>query len=398
MPKVLIVGKGGFGDLTPLLAMAEELVKRGHTVTVATSPRYARTYAHVGAGHQPLGAADAENVRHLLPLAHDANLLVGNHLAYCGAVVRDLLRKPWVYCPASPLAIPSRFDPPLLPCVHRLQQTTAKLGLPGQLYVDAARGVARWRMRSHQQLRRRLGVRHSAHPRFEAMYSRQLNLLPISRLLLAPQPDWPAATLITGFMWFEPREPDDPRLGDTLTDFALGAEAPIVLAPGSARSASSDRFLVNAMAACKKIGRRAIVLAAPRPDTQADVVRRQRTGDLPYRQVFDHAAAVVHAGSIDILGWAMRAGLPSLLLPRAGDQYDNARRASRLGIARVLSAAADAQAIANQLRAILCDAAMHARGREVCEAVLAENGTALACDAVEKLAAMRASDAPVRRR
>lgn len=405
MPRILIVGKGGFGDMAPLLAMAEELVRRGHAVTVATGARHARACAHIGAAHQALGTAEAgdaavqcgmppgalaDEVRRLLPLARDADLLVGNHLAYGAAIVRDLLRKPWVYCPASPLAIPSRRDPPLLPHVHRLQQATSKLGLPGHLYLQVVRGVLRWCLRAHPQLRRRLGVRFSAHPRFEAMYSRQLNLLPVSPLLLAAQSDWPASTLRTGFMWFESREPGDSRLGDTLSAFALGGEAPVVLVPDTSRRAAPDGFLTEAIAACKSIGRRAIVLAPPKQQAaQPGADRAERAGGLPYRQVFDHAAAVVHAGSIDALGWAMRAGLPSLLLPGAGDQFDNARRARRCGVARVLPADADARTIATQLHAILNDHAMHARLREVCAIVRAENGAAVACDAIERLPAMR---------
>ena len=57
---------------------------------------------------------------------------------------------------------------------------------------------------------------------------------------------------------------------------------------------------------------------------------------LPYSRVFPHAAVVVHQAGIGTLSQALRSGRPQLITPVGFDQLDNAERASRLGLSRVL--------------------------------------------------------------
>src|SRR5262249_55566422 len=57
---------------------------------------------------------------------------------------------------------------------------------------------------------------------------------------------------------------------------------------------------------------------------------------LPYSRVFSRAAAVVHQVGIGTLSMALRSGRPQLLMPAGFDQSDNAARAARLGLGRVL--------------------------------------------------------------
>ena len=57
----------------------------------------------------------------------------------------------------------------------------------------------------------------------------------------------------------------------------------------------------------------------------------------PHEPLFARAAAIVHQGGIGTFSEAMRAGKPTLIMPYGHDQADNAWRASRLGVARVIS-------------------------------------------------------------
>ena len=406
MAHILIVGKGGFGDLFPLFSIGHGLRARGHDVTVAAESHHGAACAQIGARHVVLDtpaspradslrgqlaatldpAALAAEVRALEPLARGADLMLGNQLAYAGAIVRDLLGKPWAFCAASPLALPSRRDPPLWPYLRHVQAAAAALGLPQSVFVGVARVGSRTLMRAQTRLRRELGVASRAHPRFEALYSSQLNLLPVSPLLLLPQPDWPTPTRLTGFAWFESNFLGDQRLADALAEYAAAGSAPVVLAPGGSSRADPLRFIQRGIAACRALGRRAIVVAAPRLHAalpSGDDVRP--TSYLPYAQLFGQAAVVLHSGGIGTLGWAMRAGVPSLLLPGDWDQYDNARLARRAGVAEVLGADANPRHDAAALDALLGDAALHARVRRLAPQVAAEDGAAVACDAIEAI-------------
>lgn len=407
MASILIIGKGGFGDLFPLFAIGDALRVRGHQVRIAAEPHHSAACAQIGIEHLPLhsaeptadvgalrakltttlspGALESE-VRELLPPAHDADLLLGNQLAYAGAIARDLLGKPWVFCAASPLALPSRMDPPLWPYLYGLQGWSQRIGLPQSAYVGAARAATRLLMREQTRLRRRLGLEARSHPRFEGLYSTQLNLLAASPLLLQPQADWPARTRLTGFAWFEPGFLGDQRLADDLAEFAAKGSAPIVLAPGGSSRAAPLRFVQRGVAACRALGRRAIVVASQRLHgslPQGDDLKL--TSYLPYAQLFGLGAAVVHSGGIGTLGWAMRAARPSLLLPCDWDQYDNARLGLRAGVARVLQSSTDDAAFAAELDALLRDDTMRATLQRIAPQVAAEDGARTACDAIDAL-------------
>lgn len=56
----------------------------------------------------------------------------------------------------------------------------------------------------------------------------------------------------------------------------------------------------------------------------------------PHSLLFGRAAAVVHHGGIGTTGQALRAGVPQLVVPFFGDQFDNARRIVRLGAGATL--------------------------------------------------------------
>ena len=103
------------------------------------------------------------------------------------------------------------------------------------------------------------------------------------------------------------------------------------------------------------------------------------TGYLPYQLLFQRLAAVVHSGGIGTIGWCLREGLLSLLLPRNLDHFDNARRAERLGAARVWRGGRpSAPALAEQLAALQADEALRERLKSLAPLVAAEDGAGLA--------------------
>ena len=405
MARFLLVGKGGYGDVLPLLAIAQALLQRGHQVRMAGDAHHGDACADIGIelialtpgdsagaggllGHTlQLRGLDAD-IAHLTELAHDADLLIGNQLAYAAAMVCERLGKPWVYCPASPLSLPSACDPPLWPFVQRAQRAARCVGVPEAAWTLLARIGTRALMWRHMQLRHRLGLPVWPHPRFEAMYSSRLNLLPVSSLLVSPQSDWPANTLVTGFAWHRTRFVGNAQQAQAIQAFAQAGEPPIVFAPGGDVRARPEAFVAQSLAACRQMHCRAIVVVAPRhhPAVSPDPDRVFFSGYQPYADVFEHARAVVHSGGIGTLGWALRAGQPSLLVPSAWDQFDNAQRAQRLGVAHVLAPRHyRADHIVPALRALLEDATVHQRVARLRPCVAAEDGAQRAADALEDL-------------
>ncbi|MBW3540632.1 MAG: glycosyltransferase, partial [Planctomycetes bacterium] len=95
----------------------------------------------------------------------------------------------------------------------------------------------------------------------------------------------------------------------------------------------------------------------------------------PYGQVFPRAAAVVHHGGVGTTALAMRCGCPMLVVPFAWDQWDNAHRAVRLGIARTIERRHYTPArAAGELRKLLNDPAYSQRAQQVAARMQYENG------------------------
>ena len=79
-----------------------------------------------------------------------------------------------------------------------------------------------------------------------------------------------------------------------------------------------------------------------------------------------------------------------LVVPFAFDQHDNALRASRLGVARVLPAERyDARSAAEALDALLADPTVAARAESVARTVRTEDGATAAADAIEDVLGLR---------
>ncbi|MGC9185283.1 MAG: glycosyltransferase [Thiomonas sp.] len=418
MAKILLVGKGGFGDMIPLFALAKALQDRGHAVQLAVDQSSQAACITMGLSCQglndlplptagaPRPAAEPPNaiarlrdtlaparfeaeLEALLPLVRQADLVIGNQLAYAAALACRVVGRPWVFSAASPLAIPSRHDAPLWPYLYPWQQRAARLGLPHSLFLPLARWATQGVMRPQARLYRKLRIPLPGHPRFECMYSNALNLLMVSPALAPAQEDWPRHTLATGFAWLDP-----PFLGgddqeQAIVAFAQAGAAPIVFAPGGSTRVDPGGFFEQSMAAALAMGRRAILVVAKK--FHAQIARHPDilvTGYFPYARLFRHAALVVHSAGIGALGWAARYGVPSLLVPSEWDQFDNARRAQRIGLGRVLDIGDyTAARIASAVRSLEEDQAI-AEGLERAANLLAqEDGARVACDAVQSLLA-----------
>ncbi len=397
----------------PMFAVARELKRRGHAVRIAAEghhrdallptgieltatdagaggARGAGLFGKLQQGLHLLVQSDIEaEYETVLGLAGDADLIVGNQLAYSGAIVRKVLKKPWVFCVPSPLAIPSYVSPPVFPYLGPAQAMLEARGWPQDGCIALAKGVSRLAMSANVRLQRRLGVFDGTNPRFEGMYSERLNLLLTSRFMAPALPDWPANTVVTGYAWFDPEHFRQEDKIARLRQFIAAGAPPVVFAPGGGLRKSPQAFIQESVRACASLKARAILVVADRfhaeiPQSDDVLV----TGYAPYSELLDGAQAFVHSGGIGALGWAARFGVPSLVVPHEWDQFDNARRAERAGIARVLGERAyTGQNVARVLSGMIGDEALGKRTREVMSHIAQESGASVACAEIERVLA-----------
>ena len=415
MARIVIGCWGSHGDFDPSLGLALGLKARGHEVTVATLSYYAPILEAAGIGFHRLRPDISPDdrvlvgrimdrdrgteflLRHLIapalramhddlePLARSADLLVSHPLTMVIPMLAERHGIPWASTVLAPMSFFSAHEMPVVPPAPWLKSLERLGAWPGRAVAAVGRTLtARW-LRPAAALRAELGLPPGANPLFEGQHSPHLVLALYSRVLGAPQPDWPANVEVTGHVFH------DAAHGTTLTPeveaFLADGPAPVLFTLGSSAVLSPGRFWEESVAAVRALGVRALLLVGPgnaaamRDALPPGVLAVEQA---PHSLLMPRAAAVVQQCGIGTLAQGLRAGAPILAVPFSHDQPDNAHRAAALGVARVLPPARyRARRVAEELRRLLDDASFREAGARVSAVVRAERGVAAACDALE---------------
>jgi UDP:flavonoid glycosyltransferase YjiC (YdhE family) len=329
-----------------------------------------------------------DSFRDTLAAAEGADLLVTHVLTYATRLVAEVKGIPWVGSFLQPLGFFSACDPPVFPQIPWLAGLRF-LG-PGfhRLFYNVAKQTCRSWAEPWHRLRAELGLPPiKENPLFDGLYSPCLTLALFSKHFAPPQPDWPPHTIVTGFPF--PATSGAAVLPAELVDFLGDGPPPIVFTRGSSGFVDSRPFFETSAAAAKLLGRRAVLIVGSEPENRPaalpDGVTACEYAD--FSALLPRAAGTVHAGGIGTTALAMRACRPTLVVPGAHDQFDNAARATRLGIARTLSLSRyRTNRVARELERLLGDQACCDQTIRIGSSVARENGSRAAADALERLA------------
>ncbi len=151
----------------------------------------------------------------------------------------------------------------------------------------------------------------------------------ISPQLLPPPADWPADHIACG-QWRLPDAPWTPPAD--LQAFLDAGPPPVYLGFGSMTGFDRERVLPALLQALAP--RRVLLFPGwaglPTGALPADVFV---LGPTPHEALFPHCALAIHHGGSGTTHSACRAGIPSLVMPFAADQFFWADRLYRLGVA-----------------------------------------------------------------
>ncbi len=323
-----------------MLALAELLQDRGFDPVVYTGSGWIETAAARGlqvrelpglgadrddddsdAGAK-LGVRAARMCELLVPLLRrdPPDLVVCDVITVCGGWAAETLRIPWVELSPHPLYSPSRALPPI---GSGLAPGTGVRGRLRDTLMRAAtdRSIAVGR-RQRESARRGIGL--PTHEQVPA--ARLIATLPA---LEVPRSDWPAEAEIVGPLLWEPT-------GVVFTP-PPGDAPVVVIAPSTATTGAA--------------GLAETALEALAPDLLGRPVRAVVSGlapevsDLPSWAIAGHgrqdlllagAALVICGGGHGMLAKSLIAGVPQVLVPGGGDQWELAQRARRWGCAEVV--------------------------------------------------------------
>jgi len=419
LSRIVLSCWGSYGDLFPYLGLAVELKARGHVPVIATCPAYRELVAAEGFEFRPVRpdidpqdtailqqamdpARGSEVVVKQLIVPHvrdayadlveatrGADFVLSHPVTFATPILAAELKLPWLSTALAPVSFFSTYDFPVLPPYAFLGNVTRSSRFAARVFLGLARRITGPWTAPVRAFRAERGLPDVGDPLYEGQFSPMGTLALFSRVLAQPQPDWPPHGTVTGFPFFNRAIP----MPGGLADFLDRGDPPIVFTLGSSASGAPGAFYKESVTAAASLGRRAVFLVskyAPVLSQSALPAGMIVVEFAPHDALFPRAAATVHHGGIGTTGQALRSGKPMLVVPHAHDQPDNAARAARLGVARVLDAQKyTADRAAAQLRALLDDPSYRARADEVGRTVRAENGATAACDVIEGLLASR---------
>lgn len=413
---VVIACWGSHGDLFPYIGLALALKRHGHMPVIATNLGYRDIVEREGIEFAQAGPTidpDAPNARELFERVMDPNkgsevivrellmpeleqtyeelrsaaagadLLVTHPITFAGPIVAEHARLPWLSTVLAPLSLFSAHDPAVLPTAPRLNDWPLVGPWLAHTILRLARPTMRKWVEPVARLRARLGLPRGGHPLIEGQFSPHGTLALFSRVLAVPQPDWPPHATVTGTVFYNGPEP----LESKLEEFLAAGEPPVVFTLGTSAVGAAGAFYDESAAAAAKLGVRAVLLTGgfaqnvPRglPPTVLAVDRA------PHQLLLPRASAIVHQCGAGTTAQALRAGRPMLLVPHGHDQFDNARRVRRLGVARtVLPREYRAQRVACELGALLREPAYAEHAAAVSIVVREERGAETAVSAIER--------------
>ena len=416
--KVVMATIGSLGDLHPYIALALEMKKRDIEPVIATSNIYRERVEsldikfhairpnmpeHGSPEYQKMvdGVVDPNRGMEylfkqvLLPATRDmyddlsvaiqdADLLVTHPIVVAGPPLAHKTGIPWVSTVLAPASVWSAFDPFVpsnAPWLHKVFKAAGPFA--ARLYMKTVKVLsAPWLIEIYK-LRDELGLPETEHPLFEGKCAPDLNLALFSEVLMAPQQDWPANTVATGFPFFDKKDNQPPDLD--LMRFLGRGPAPIVFTLGSAAVHTAGDFYRESVTATKLLKRRAVLLVGsdenrPTERLPEDIIA---VNYAPLGELLPRAAAMVHQGGVGTTGQGLRAGIPALVIPFANDQHDNAARVERLGVARTIARNNyKAERVASELKELLGNPSYSRTAREIGSRVRSEHGAALAVDLI----------------
>ena len=406
MAKILIHTLGSSGDFNPFLALALELRARGHDIHWGVNPAFAEKARAMGfaasiAGPDPdwqsdllrrmLTAHSTDPVRLLFaevvipaiapatlalePLAREADLFLSHTIQLAAPVVAARTGVPWVSASAATMIYETHAYPPPGVAWKGCPAFLSRLGWQAGYHIF--RGLDELAATEY----RKLGVEPRQPIVAGGAYSRRLTLGLWSPSFFPRPPDWPAWFQVGGYARWDgsPASFPAPPLS--------GAGRPLILFTlGSSVVNYPDQFWQTALKALALTDWSAILLGAP-ADLPVPPALRQQVQTIPYApyaDIFPQVDAVVHQGGVGTTQAACYYGVPSLVVPRGFDQFENAAHVQREGWGlRLMPQHFAATALRFRLERLLRSGGIKERVAALGRQMQAEPGVSRSADLVE---------------
>lgn len=409
---MLLASAGSHGDVNPFIAIGRALRERGHEAALLAAPSFRSQIEEAGVTY--LRMLDDE--RDLAAISRDHPDIM--HPRKGSRVVIELLMKTSVRATYSRILELGRSHKPDVVVYHHILPSAAwaadKIGVPSVPVVLApmlwfSKGdilspmegsalypgpITRWfyrtlaptgiRFQLDRPLRpilKEFGLPKDTPLFYELTRGGALNLGMWSPHFRGPCPGDPPNGVICGFPWHD-RHGEQEAVPEEVEAFLNDGEPPILFTLGTAAVHVAGDFYEHAAEACRILNRRGLLLVGPKRQPPRNMPKGTRAFEyVPFSAVMPRCAVNVHHGGIGSTGQGMRAGRPTVVIPHAHDQFDNAARLKRLGISETLPRGrVTGERLAAVTRVLMQDEKMLREAKRVGDLVRDEVGSETAAD------------------
>jgi rhamnosyltransferase subunit B len=367
MAHFIVTSIGTYGDIFPFAQLAIALQKQNYKVTFITNPYFEETIHQFGLTFYPIGTKEQytkvlmseglwNDKEHLdiTSTLHIPNLEAIHHfVTTLDPIEKIVILSHQNFLTNAGLAQCYRKDITIIcgalyPSVFRAQKKKIKLG---SFTLPKSLGRLAWwfieKYYDQQYLKTPLikpvnlaRERHGLKPLggypelFDQVAS--FNLLLFDKWFGLPEKTWPKNLIQGAFLLNE--NPEPVPLPNDLQDFMKAGTKPILFTFGTGNM-HSKKYFELAVAALQRLKLRAIFICKDRHHLPEDLPPSILW--IPYFKNFSvllkQCNLVIYHGGIGTLAEAARAGIPQILIPSLGDQWDNAERIEKLQLGASIS-------------------------------------------------------------
>jgi UDP:flavonoid glycosyltransferase YjiC (YdhE family) len=339
--RVAVVAGPDPGHSFPAIALCQRFSAAGDTATLLTGTEWLETARAAGvdavelAGLDPTaddddgdaGAKIHQRAARMAVLnlpqlrALELDLLVSDVITACGGMSAELLGIPWIELNPHPLYLPSRGLPPL---GSGLAPGT---GIRGRLRDAAMRALTArsWRAGIRQRSAARVDIGLPAGD--PGPLRRLIATLPA---LEVPRPDWPPEAVVVGPLHFEPT--------DQVLPIPPGCGPVVVVAPSTALTGTRGMAQIALDCLVPGVGlpNGARVMVSRLNGPELTVPPWAVVGLGRQDELLAHADLAICGGGHGMVAKTLLAGVPLVIVPGGGDQWEIANRVVRQGSGRLI--------------------------------------------------------------